>query len=155
MQACGLFRKDMKEERCVCSVLFRFELIFLYDISYNLLVHGERASRYSYCRFWACERRSISCASRWNPRSGNKIHVHERNRPKYLRDQEGELNVFLSNACITTYYHGKTEDNRVIGIIIVKTKLAILVAEYAPPHQAGEATPVVEGLADYLISTGY
>jgi profilin len=37
----------------------------------------------------------------------------------------------------------------------VKTKQAILVAEYVAPVQAGEATPVVEGLADYLISVGY
>lgn len=37
----------------------------------------------------------------------------------------------------------------------MKTKQGILVAEYAAPVQAGEATPVVEGLADYLIGVGY
>lgn len=30
-----------------------------------------------------------------------------------------------------------------------------MVALYAPPIQAPEATPVVENLADYLISVGY
>ncbi|KAG6827225.1 hypothetical protein H0H92_012724 [Tricholoma furcatifolium] len=38
------------------------------------------------------------------------------------------------------------------GIVIVKTTQAILVAEYDQPLQAGETTPVVETLADYLIS---
>ncbi|PBK99871.1 profilin [Armillaria gallica] len=41
------------------------------------------------------------------------------------------------------------------GIVIVKTKQAILVAEYVAPTQAPEATPIVEGLADYLINVGY
>ncbi|TRM57411.1 profilin [Schizophyllum amplum] len=41
------------------------------------------------------------------------------------------------------------------GAVIVKTKQAILVTEYAAPIQAPEATPIVEGLADYLISVGY
>ncbi len=39
--------------------------------------------------------------------------------------------------------------------MIVKTKQAILVAEYVAPTQAPEATPIVEGLADYLINVGY
>ncbi|KXN81907.1 Profilin, partial [Leucoagaricus sp. SymC.cos] len=38
------------------------------------------------------------------------------------------------------------------GIILVKTTLAVLVAEYVAPTQAGEATTVVENLADYLIN---
>ena len=41
------------------------------------------------------------------------------------------------------------------GAIIVKTKQAILVTVYQEPIQAGEATPIVESLADYLISVGY
>ncbi|EIW55824.1 profilin [Trametes versicolor FP-101664 SS1] len=41
------------------------------------------------------------------------------------------------------------------GCIIVKTKQAVLVAEYTAPNQAPEATPVVENLADYLIGVGY
>ncbi|KAE8347841.1 profilin-1A [Aspergillus arachidicola] len=41
------------------------------------------------------------------------------------------------------------------GASVVKTKQAIIVAEYAVPLQSGEATPVVESLADYLISGGY
>ncbi|KAG6898898.1 hypothetical protein C0993_003000 [Termitomyces sp. T159_Od127] len=41
------------------------------------------------------------------------------------------------------------------GIVVVKTTQAILVAEYDQPLQAAETTPVVEKLADYLISVGY
>ncbi|KAJ3563980.1 hypothetical protein NP233_g8591 [Leucocoprinus birnbaumii] len=41
------------------------------------------------------------------------------------------------------------------GIVIVKTKQAILVAVYLAPIQAAEATPVVEKLADYLIGVNY
>ncbi|KAF8518661.1 profilin [Hysterangium stoloniferum] len=41
------------------------------------------------------------------------------------------------------------------GCLLVKTKQAILVAEYVAPIQAPEATPIVESLADYLISVGY
>jgi profilin len=41
------------------------------------------------------------------------------------------------------------------GAIIVKTKQAVLVAVYAAPTQAPEASPIVESLADYLISVNY
>ncbi|GAA6020812.1 hypothetical protein JCM8202_005452 [Rhodotorula sphaerocarpa] len=41
------------------------------------------------------------------------------------------------------------------GIIVVKTKQAILVAEYGHPTQPGEATKITEELADYLIGVGY
>jgi len=41
------------------------------------------------------------------------------------------------------------------GIILVKTTQAVLVAVYNAPIQAAEATPIVEGLADYLIGAGY
>jgi profilin len=41
------------------------------------------------------------------------------------------------------------------GAIIVKTKQAILVAVYNSPIQAPEASPIVESLADYLISVSY
>ncbi|TFK20072.1 Profilin/allergen [Coprinopsis marcescibilis] len=41
------------------------------------------------------------------------------------------------------------------GAIIAKTKQAILVAIYEEPIQAAEATPIVESLADYLISVSY
>ncbi|KIO32639.1 hypothetical protein M407DRAFT_241334 [Tulasnella calospora MUT 4182] len=45
--------------------------------------------------------------------------------------------------------------SRADGCIIVKTKQAILVTVYNAPVQAAEATPVVESLADYLISVDY
>lgn len=41
------------------------------------------------------------------------------------------------------------------GCVLVKTKQAILVAEYVAPIQQPEAVNIVEALADYLISTGY
>jgi len=41
------------------------------------------------------------------------------------------------------------------GTVIVQTKQAILVVVYAGPVQAPEVTPVVESLADYLISVGF
>jgi len=48
--------------------------------------------------------------------------------------------------------YGKKGGN---GCILVQTTQAILVAVYEAPTQAPEATPVVEGLADYLIGVGY
>lgn len=41
------------------------------------------------------------------------------------------------------------------GIIAVKTKQTILIAHYPAGVVAGEATSLVEKLADYLISVGY
>ncbi|MEV0379731.1 profilin [Nonomuraea sp. NPDC050643] len=41
------------------------------------------------------------------------------------------------------------------GAILVKTKQAILVAEYLAPVKRPDAVSVVEGLADHLISIGY
>ena len=41
------------------------------------------------------------------------------------------------------------------GVVCVKTKQAVLIGVYDEPIQPGEATKVVEGLADYLISVSY
>jgi profilin len=41
------------------------------------------------------------------------------------------------------------------GATVVKTKTAILVAEYLAPYQAPESSAVVESLADYLIGAGF
>ncbi|KAJ3171943.1 profilin, required for normal timing of actin polymerization in response to thermal stress [Irineochytrium annulatum] len=41
------------------------------------------------------------------------------------------------------------------GVVCVKTKQAVLIGVYADPIQPGEATKVVEALADYLISVNY
>ncbi|KAI0292028.1 profilin [Russula brevipes] len=60
---------------------------------------------------------------------------------KYFTLQANDRSIYL-----------KKEGN---GAIVVKTKQAVLVAEYVAPVQAPEATTVVEGLADYLISVGY
>ncbi|KAI5951039.1 PFY1 [Candida jiufengensis] len=41
------------------------------------------------------------------------------------------------------------------GLICVRTKQTILIAHYPNGVQPGEATTIVEKLADYLISTGF
>ncbi|RYO88704.1 hypothetical protein DL766_004416 [Monosporascus sp. MC13-8B] len=41
------------------------------------------------------------------------------------------------------------------GIVVVKTKQAVLVGHYGEDMQAGNATQTVEALADYLIKVGY
>lgn len=41
------------------------------------------------------------------------------------------------------------------GIVVVKTKQAVLVAFYGESKVAGNATQTVEALADYLIKLGY
>lgn len=41
------------------------------------------------------------------------------------------------------------------GVVCVRTKQTILIAHYPPSVQAGEATKIVEQLADYLISVQY
>jgi len=54
-----------------------------------------------------------------------------------------------------SFYGIRKADGGNHGIIVVKTNKTFIVAEYAPPIQAAEATPVAEGVADYLISTTY
>lgn len=41
------------------------------------------------------------------------------------------------------------------GVICVRTKQTIIIAHYPPSVQAGEATKIVEQLADYLIGVQY
>ena len=41
------------------------------------------------------------------------------------------------------------------GVVIVKTKQTIIIGVYDQNAQPGEATIIVERLADYLISTGF
>ncbi|KAI1143019.1 Profilin/allergen [Hypoxylon sp. FL0543] len=41
------------------------------------------------------------------------------------------------------------------GIVVVKTKQAIIVGHYGETQQVGNATQTVEALADYLIKVGY
>lgn len=41
------------------------------------------------------------------------------------------------------------------GIVVVKTKQAVLVGHYGENVQAGNAAQTVEALADYLIKVGY
>jgi profilin len=48
--------------------------------------------------------------------------------------------------------YGKHEGE---GILAVRTKQTILIGHYPSGVQAGEATTIVEKLADYLISVGF
>ncbi|CAI4064218.1 hypothetical protein N7582_002616 [Saccharomyces uvarum] len=41
------------------------------------------------------------------------------------------------------------------GVICVRTKQTVIIAHYPPTVQAGEATKIVEQLADYLIGVQY
>lgn len=41
------------------------------------------------------------------------------------------------------------------GIVIVKTKQAVLIGHYGESHQVGNSTQTVEVLADYLLKVGY
>ena len=41
------------------------------------------------------------------------------------------------------------------GVVAVKTNQCVLVGFYKDPTQPGEATKIIEGLGDYLISVGY
>ncbi|KAI5455227.1 profilin, required for normal timing of actin polymerization in response to thermal stress [Naganishia albida] len=47
---------------------------------------------------------------------------------------------------------GRKQDR---GVVVCKTKQAILVGEYEPPTPAGDANIVMSKLADYLKSVGY
>lgn len=59
---------------------------------------------------------------------------------------------FFSSFCLT-------EDLRTVqgrtGILVVKTKQAVLVGHYGEGAQAGNSAQTVEALADYLIKVGY
>jgi len=63
----------------------------------------------------------------------------------------GQKFIFLRNDELRSIYLKKKAD----GAVIVKTKQAILVAEYVAPLQAPESSPIVETLADYLINLNY
>ncbi|KAI5917721.1 profilin [Camillea tinctor] len=41
------------------------------------------------------------------------------------------------------------------GVVIVKTKQAVIIAHYGETMQVGNSTQTVEALADYLIKVGY
>jgi len=58
---------------------------------------------------------------------------------------------FFLQATARSIYCKKGAD----GIILTKTNQAVLLGEYKAPVQAGEATVIVEGLADYLLGVGY
>ncbi|PVU88838.1 hypothetical protein BB559_002778 [Furculomyces boomerangus] len=54
--------------------------------------------------------------------------------------------------CNERSIYGKKEST---GVICVKTKTCILIGVYGEETQPGQATTVVEKLADYLIGVGY
>lgn len=96
-------------------------------------------------------------AGAWHPPQQHEVHV-----PAYRTGAEcvrEERRASLSSASLAKpaltlhFFLGDVPQGD--GCVIVKTKQAVLVAEYVQPTQAPEATPIVEGLADYLISVGY
>ena len=72
-----------------------------------------------------------------------QIHVRQRG-VSYSR-------VVVSATTLTCHFDLQGTD----GLLIVKTKLAVLVAEYVAPIQAGEAMTVVGSVADYFIGLNY
>ncbi|KAI9475732.1 MAG: profilin [Benjaminiella poitrasii] len=68
----------------------------------------------------------------------NGVHV---NGVKYLLLRADERSIY-----------GKKNSD---GVCIVKTSQAFLVGTYKEGIQPGNCTKIVEGLADYLISTGF
>jgi len=76
-----------------------------------------------------------------NDLDGTQAHGIRAGGQKYFTLQADERSI----------YGKKSAD----GILIVKTKQAVLVAIYEAPLQAPEVTPIVESLADYLISVGF
>ncbi|OMH84286.1 Profilin-1A [Zancudomyces culisetae] len=59
---------------------------------------------------------------------------------------------YFALKCDDRSVYGKKEST---GIICVRTKASILIGLYDENTAPGQATKVVEGLADYLISVGY
>ncbi|WP_078906978.1 profilin [Streptomyces sp. NRRL S-378] len=45
--------------------------------------------------------------------------------------------------------------NKANGAVLVKTNQSVVVGTYEAPRTAGETTPVVENLGDFLRSTGH
>ncbi|KAG0203665.1 profilin, required for normal timing of actin polymerization in response to thermal stress [Mortierella sp. GBA30] len=63
---------------------------------------------------------------------------------------EGVKYVYLRTVGDSIYArHGAT------GVTCVKTKQAVIVGYYSENIQAGDCNGVVEGVANYLVSTGY
>ncbi|KAH3674344.1 hypothetical protein WICMUC_003370 [Wickerhamomyces mucosus] len=61
------------------------------------------------------------------------------------------VKFFLIRADDRSIYGKHAEE----GVVAVKTKQTVLIGHYPAGVQAGEATTIVEKLADYLISVGY
>lgn len=78
---------------------------------------------------------------------------------KFFTLQANERSVYGKKGvyCFHCLYNGAAHQLlfKGDGCVLVKTKQAVLVAEYVFPVQAPEATHVVESLADYLINAGY
>ncbi|BGP27019.1 profilin [Rhodotorula toruloides] len=97
----------------------------------------------------------------WAQSAGYNLSQEEQNNLIKIHSDPGHAQAngvraqgqkFLTIRADDRSVYGKKQAD---GIIVVKTKQAILAAEYAHPTQPGEATKVVEELADYLISVGY
>jgi len=83
---------------------------------------------------------------------------------KILAGDEGKKNqAFADGLYIATerYVLTKVDDRSLyarhgkVGFVAVKTKQAIILGHHPETVQAGQATVIVEQLADYLINQGY
>ncbi|KAL1954517.1 hypothetical protein VTO42DRAFT_1077 [Malbranchea cinnamomea] len=82
----------------------------------------------------------------------------------FTNPPEGQLKDVQTNGfnvCGEKYFALQSDESRLYGkkgkegVVIVKTKQALLVAHYPETVQPGQATNTVETLADYLIGLGY
>lgn len=63
--------------------------------------------------------------------------------------------IYFTCTCMATRPDTETLPQGREGVVIVKTKQAILIAHYGEAMIAGNSTTTVESLADYLIKLGY
>ena len=85
----------------------------------------------------------------------NGLHIAGQ---KYLTLNADDNHIYAKQVWVTVREErntANTGEQGKTGIIIVKTKQALLVTHYPETVQPGTATNTVEKLGDYLIGVGY
>ncbi|KAJ3138793.1 profilin, required for normal timing of actin polymerization in response to thermal stress [Physocladia obscura] len=99
--------------------------------------------------------------SLWATSAGFNLNATEINELKNAFTDASGIRASGLHIAGVKYFALKADDRSIYGkqgsggVVCVKSKMAILIGVYADPTQPGEATKVVEALADYLISVGY
>ncbi|KAK6202413.1 actin-binding protein [Scheffersomyces amazonensis] len=99
--------------------------------------------------------------SLWAQSSGFQLQANEISEIARGFDDPSNLQAHGLHVQSQKYFLLRADDRSIYGkhegegIIAVRSKQAILIAHYPAGIQAGEATTIVEKLADYLISVGY